>query len=102
MNKYILFLLLVLPCQLIASTFKCAEHDYYLILETGGFEHVNHHLYLNGEILIKELEEGMWFIEETQCTNSGFNVIASHIQYNDSTKRTFTLNIKNNTSYEIK
>lgn len=102
MNKFILFLLLALPCQLLATTFKCTEHEYYLVLESGGFEHVNHRLYLNGKTLIKELEQGMWFIEETQCTKKGFKVTASHIQYNDSTKRTFTLRITSKNTYDIK
>lgn len=102
MDKSILFLLLTLPCQLFASTFKCAEHDNYLVLEAGGFEHVNHRLYLNGNVLIKELEQGMWFIEEAQCTKNGFKVTASHIQYNDPTKKTFTLSIKSNNTYELK
>lgn len=85
-----------------AEEYKCKEHKHFLVLEAGGYEHVNHHLLVDGETLIKELEEAMWFIEEVSCTNDGFKVVASHVQYGDPTKQEFTIKVIGKGNYEIK
>lgn len=95
-------LVLASPISVFATEYKCNEHGYYLTLKTGGFEHVNHNLLLSGKVLIKELEEAMWFIEEVKCISEGFEVVASHIQYNDPTKKKFIIKVINNEKYEIK
>jgi len=102
MKKLAIIIIIVLtPASVLASKYSCKEHEYYLSLKSAGFEHVNHKLLLNGKVLIKELEESMWFIESVKCNKKGFNIIASHIQYNDPTKKEFLLVIKNSENYEI-
>lgn len=102
MNNIVLVMfLLVLPSSLISSEYNCTEHGHYLTLNTHGFEHVNHNLVLNGNIIIKELKEALWFIEDVKFISQGFEVVASHAQYNDLTKKTFTLTIINQDKYEI-
>jgi len=73
------------------SKFECKYLDYHLSLDVGGFEHVIHDLRINGKISIKELIDGSWFIESVGCKKSGFEITASHIQYNDPTRKIFTL-----------
>jgi len=85
-----------------AGEYRCKEHEHFLLLEEHGFEHVNHNLLLNGKTLIKELADTMWFIEEVECAASGFEVTASHIQYNEPTKKEFTIRVIGLGKYEIR
>ena len=80
---------------------ECKEHTNFLTIESGGVGHVIHKPRLNGSVLIKELEEAMWFIEEVSCTKDGFKVLASHVQYNDPTKKQFRIVVKSVDTYEI-
>lgn len=81
--------------------YRCKEHGYYLTLEQRGFDHVNHRLLLTGKVLIKELDKAMWFIEDVKCTSSGFSITASHIQYNEPTKRKFRIEILSKDKYKV-
>ena len=81
---------------------ECSEHSHFLLIESAGFEHVTHRPLLNGKIVIKELEKAMWFIEEVSCSEKGFEITASHKQYNEPTKKTFSVTIISNDKYEIK
>ena len=102
MKKIALFIsFLLLPVELLATNYTCKEHEYSLERKSVGYEHVNHQVLLNGKVHIKEIEESMWFVETVTCNKKGFSIVASHIQYNDPTKKTFTLVIKNNAEYEI-
>jgi hypothetical protein len=85
-----------------AGEYRCKEHEHFLLLEERGFEHVNHSVLVDGETLINELEEAMWFIEEVACTDVGFKVVASHVQYNDPTKKEFIIKVVGKGKYEIK
>ncbi len=85
-----------------AAEYRCQEHDWYLVRMDVGFEHVNHRLMINGNYLVKELAEAMWFIENVSCTSVGFRIHASHVQYNDPTKQVFLLNIISPRKYELK
>ena len=82
---YLLSLLVFITFNSIASTskFECKYLDYHLELEAMGFEHITHVLKINGKTTISELVKDNWFIEEVVCNESGFKIIASHIQYND-------------------
>ncbi len=85
-----------------AQEFKCEAHKYTLMQKSGGIEHVNHKLFYNGLILINELYSESWFIEKVSCTERGFEIIASHVQYNVPDKRTFLLNAISENEYAIK
>jgi hypothetical protein len=84
------------------SEHKCKEHGNFLVIKERGFEHVNHTLLVNGKTPVKELEEAMWFVETVKCTATGFEIEASHRQYNDPTKQTFVLKITDPSKYEVK
>jgi len=83
------------------SKFECKYLDYYLELESKGFEHIVHILKINGETTINELVKDNWFIEEVICTKLGFKIIVSHIQYSDPTKKVFMLTFDNKHGYKI-
>lgn len=97
----LVFVLLFCPFSW-SKEFKCKEHSNSVLLGTSGKEHVNHSLMLNGKVLIKELSEQMWFVEQVKCTSRGFEIVASHAQYGDQTKRTFVLTVTGAQKYEIK
>lgn len=103
MDKIVFLLPILFSVSAVAETEKytCENHPHYLSVTSVGHEHVNHMPYLNGSILITELEQGSWFIEKVVCTNSGFAITASHIQYGDQTTQTFDVYITNSSEYEI-
>ena len=99
---WLIFLTLV-SFNSLASTskFECKYLDYSLVLEAVGIDHVIHKLSINGEITINELMEGSWFIEKVNCKKSGYEIVASHIQYNDPTKKSFMLTFSHEKGYKI-
>ena len=101
MKKNILILLFLLTNSLFSNEYVCKEHNQTLKVVEKGLEHINHNVYFN-KILIKELQDNMWFIEKVQCTSNGFKLIASHIQYNNSTKKIFLLKMDKNKHYLLK
>ena len=102
MKLLITSFLLLLVISINANGVKCCKHEYYLTQQNVGTEHINHHLFLNGKLLIKELADGMWFIETITCNETGFKITASHKQYGDPEIREFLLVVKNTNEYEIK
>ena len=72
-----------------------------MVLEAKGFEHIVHELKINGNIMVTELLDGNWFIEEVNCKKSGFEIVASHAQYSDKTKKVFMLSYSNSQGYQI-
>ena len=101
--KFWLILLTIVSFNSLASTskFECKYLDYNLVLEAKGFEQIVHELKINGEITITELLDSNWFIEAINCKLSGYEIIASHVQYNDPTKKVFLLTYTNKTGYKI-
>lgn len=85
-----------------AEIYRCPDHDWFLDREDVGFEHVHHIVTLNGQIVIKELEDAMWYIEDVKCSPEGFVIDASHIQYGDPSTETFTLTVKDECNYELR
>ncbi|MBA6302363.1 hypothetical protein [Colwellia sp. MB02u-14] len=83
------------------STFECKFLSYNLELEAKGFDHIIHELKVNGNIVVTELLDGSWFIEEVNCKKSGFEIVASHAQYNDKTKKVFMLTYSDKQGYKI-
>jgi len=83
------------------SKFDCKYLDYHLVLEAKGFKHIVHELSINGEILITELLVDNWFMEEINCKKSGYEIVASHIQYNDPVKQVFKLTYSYKRGYKI-
>jgi hypothetical protein len=83
------------------SKFECKYLDYNLALQTSGVEHIVHELKINGKITIIELLKGGWFIEEVNCNKTGYEIVASHIQYNDSNKTVFMLTYSGISGYKI-
>jgi hypothetical protein len=83
------------------SKFECKYLAYNLELEEKGFEHIVHELKINGKITITELLKDNWFIEEVNCKKSGFEIVASHAQYNEPTKKVFMLTYSNKHGYKI-
>ena len=83
------------------SKFECKYLDYNLTLEAKGFEHIVHVLKINGETTITELVKNNWFVEEVECNKTGFKIVASHIQYNEPTKKVFMLTFIKNQGYKI-
>lgn len=81
------------------QTYACGANT--LIITSTGFEHVNHQVILNKATRIKELEDANWFVETVTCKQGSFDIVASHVQYNEPTKRTFTLKVTR-LGYEIK
>ena len=51
--------------------------------------------------MITELFDGSWFIEEVNCKRFGFEIVASHAQYNDKTKKVFMLTYSEKQGYKI-
>ena len=104
MKSIVIFLAAVLSFSAFGQTktYECAEHGFSLIIDSGGFEHVNHRPLINGEVIISELVDAMWFIEEVSCTSLGFKIIASHIQYNDPDRKTFNIVVHSESAYEIR
>ncbi|MDH5769593.1 MAG: hypothetical protein OEZ31_11665 [Nitrospirota bacterium] len=94
-------LLLSVSLSLSAEEYSCKEHNHILKRQSIGHEHVNHRLFLNGRILIKELADAMWFIETVTCTQKGFEIIASHVQYNEPTQKKFVLVIVDKEQYRV-
>ena len=101
MKVVITLFLLLFPFHLFAKEYSCKEHDHILKRESIGHEHVNHRLFLNGRILIKELADAMWFIETVNCSKEGFEIIASHVQYNEPTQKKFVLVIVDKEQYRV-
>ena len=101
--KLLLIILSLVAFYSSASTsqFDCKYLDYNLELEAMGFEHITHVLKINGKTTISELVKDNWFIEEVVCNESGFKIIASHIQYNDPTKKVFMLTFNPQQGYKI-
>jgi hypothetical protein len=102
MNKYIASIFVItLPALVDADEYVCSEHNHKLSVQSEGFEHVNHTVTLNERHSIKKLEDAMWFVEEVNCISKGFEITASHVQYNDPTKKIFTLKVTDNNVYTI-
>ena len=102
MRKIMAFAFVFVCCPSWATEYRCREHSNFLVLKASGFEHVNHQLLLNRKTLIKELEQQNWFIEKVECTSNGFEIVASHAQYGDPTKKKFLLMVTDPLRYEIK
>lgn len=85
-----------------AKNYECTEHNSSLLIKSIGFEHVNHQPLINGQVVVSELVDAMWFIEEVSCSELGFDITASHIQYNDPTKMQFKIIVNSDSTYEIK
>jgi len=100
-NIFIIFIVLY-SANVWSKTINCKEHGNYLQIEEVGHDHVNHIVTLNGKIKIKELIDNNWFIEKALCTKEGFEIVASHIQYNEPTKNKFSIRVVGNDRYEIK
>jgi hypothetical protein len=83
------------------SQFDCKYLDYNLVLEAKGFEHIVHELSINGKIPVTELLDGSWFIEKVNCKKSGYEIVASHVQYNDPTKQVFMLTYSDKIGYKV-
>ncbi|QOL26343.1 hypothetical protein LP316_03285 [Thalassotalea sp. LPB0316] len=101
--KYWIILLTFFSSYSLASTtkFECKYHDYNLVLKAGGNDHIVHELSINGKFVIDELIEGIWFIEEINCRKEGYEIIASHIQFNDPTQKSFMLTYHPDKGYKI-
>ena len=84
------------------SRFDCKFHDNYLMLESKGFEHIQHTLKINGAQPVSELVEGSWFIESVKCKSYEFEIVASHVQYNDPTEQIFQLRLYPEKRYQLK
>ncbi len=80
-------------------TYTCGAN--ILVITPTGFDHVNHQVLLNKSKRIKELEDANWFVETVTCRQGTFNIVASHVQYNEPTKRAFKLKVTR-FGYEIK
>ncbi len=104
MKNTVIILLAVLSFSVFGESklYECSEHSSSLVIDSNGFEHVNHRPILNGDILISELVDASWFIEDVACSKLGFEITASHIQYRDPTKTIFSIIVKSNSTYEIK
>ena len=103
MHYFCLILLTIVSINSLASTskFECKYLDYNLVLEAKGFEHIVHELKINGKITVTELLDSHWFVETIHCKPWGYQIIASHVQYNDPTKKVFLLTYTNKTGYKI-
>ena len=104
MKLLFIMLILMLPSSAISAEIdihECANHPNKLTIESVGFEHVNHRIYLNETIFIKELLNEMWFIEHVQCIDGGFKLKASHIQYNVPDTKQFLLITSDGKSYSL-
>ena len=102
MKFWLIFLVFISFNSLASSSkFECKFLDYDLVLEATGSEHIVHELKVNGEITVVELLQGSWFVEEVNCKQSGFEIVASHVQYNDPTRKVFMLTYALKTGYKI-
>jgi hypothetical protein len=101
--KFLLIMLSFIAFNSSASTsqFDCKYLDYKLVLKVKGFEHVVHELSINGKTLITELLNGSWFIEEVNCKKTGYEIVASHAQYNDPIKTVFMLTYSKEKGYRV-
>ncbi len=103
MKRLLIIISILFSSDCLATFYECDNHSYHLKLQLGGSEHVNHKLFFNGEILVKELYEQLWFIEDVVCIESGFKITTSYAQYNQPEhKETFEITGRNNTEYRIK
>ena len=103
MKSFLLICLTFFTLNAVAdSRFDCKFHDNYLILESKGFDHIQHTLKINGALPISELVEGSWFVESVRCKSYGFEIVASHAQYNDPTKQVFQLILHSENRYQLK
>jgi hypothetical protein len=84
-----------------ANTVHCAGHRHVVTLESRGFEHVNHRLFVNG-LRVREVEDEQWFVEGISCAPAGFTITASHFQYGDSARRVFHLRVTKVGAYELR
>jgi hypothetical protein len=83
------------------SQFDCKYLDYNLVLTVKGLDHVVHELSINGKTIITELQNDSWFIEEVNCKKSGYEIVASHVQYNDPVKKIFMLTYSKEMGYKV-
>jgi hypothetical protein len=85
------------------TTTRCTEHRHVARIQSRGFEHVSHRLLVDG-INIKEIENGLWFIESIKCIPGGFSITASHVQYDihDTDKQVFVLKMLTKGRYELR
>ncbi|GAA6173284.1 hypothetical protein NBRC116592_29540 [Colwellia sp. KU-HH00111] len=98
---FILLAFISLNTLATSSKFDCKYLDYHLVLETRGVEHIVHELKINGQKTVTELLNNHWFIEAVNCKPWGYQIIASHVQYNDPSKKAFMLTYRNNIGYKI-
>ena len=84
-----------------AEVTRCDDHTHTLTVEGIGYEHVNHLVRINGKIPVQELIDELWFIEEVQCTASGFLLEASHAQYGEHQQKSFEITILDMNTYSI-
>lgn len=101
----ILLLTLVFSSELSAtvdSRFDCKYQSYFLTLESSIGSAVSHTLLINGKYPIQQLKQGNWFIEQVNCTKSGYDIVASRVQLGDKTKRTFRLNYNGKQHYTLR
>lgn len=103
MNYYLIALFLFsFNAFATSSRFECKYLDYHLQMETRLVAKVSHQLKINGQISVKELTNEKWFIEAVNCKKSGFEIIASHAQYNDFNKQVFLLTYNKGLGYKLK
>ncbi len=104
MKNTVIILLSVLSFSVFgeSKTYECTEHNSSLLIESIELEHVSHRPLINGEVVIAELVDAMWFIEDVSCSKLGFEITASHIQYNDPTKMIFKIIVNSDSTYEIR
>lgn len=99
--KRLLALLILFASSASAETYECAEHSHTLEVESYGQEHVNHHVVLDEHNHIYEIEKENWFIEKVLCSKDGFLLIASHVQYDEPSKKEFEIKVLANGKYEV-
>ena len=100
--KYLFLFTLLLPSYLISTEYICKEHHSTLTLKKSGNEHINHQLFLNKNIPIKELTEKMWFVKDIKCIKDGFKLVVNHEQYNDFKEKIFILKVNSSKGYTLK
>lgn len=71
------------------------------MLDASINNHIVHELKINGQISVAELHNNRWFIEKVNCKRAGFEIVASHAQYNDSTKKVFMLKYNTESGYQL-
>ncbi len=90
-RMFIFVFITVLPLFVFGVEYKCKEHPYKLTLKEVGYEQVNHRLYIDNVVLVKELADEMWFTDDVKCTVGGFHITVSHRQYNELKSKFFIL-----------